>query len=52
MYHEGISGITEADIAYAKRLGYVVKLLAIIESADGSIGTPATPPWVALKRIC
>jgi len=38
VYHEGISGITEADIAYAKRLGYVVKLLAIIESADNSIG--------------
>src|SRR5207248_270790 len=31
VYHEGISGITEADIAYASRLGYVVKLLAIAE---------------------
>ena len=31
VYHEGISGITAADIAIAHRLGYVVKLLAIAE---------------------
>src|SRR5688500_7028562 len=27
VYHEGISGLTPADIDYARRLGYVVKLL-------------------------
>jgi len=31
VYHEGISKVTAADIASAKRLGYVVKLLAICE---------------------
>lgn len=31
VYHEGISRITTADIAVARRLGYVVKLLAICE---------------------
>lgn len=31
VYHEGISGVTAADIAIARRLGYVVKLLAIAE---------------------
>ncbi|MEO7398121.1 MAG: homoserine dehydrogenase, partial [Ilumatobacteraceae bacterium] len=31
VYHEGIAGITAADIAMATRLGYVVKLLAICE---------------------
>jgi homoserine dehydrogenase len=31
VYHEGISGLTAADIAVADRLGYVVKLLAVIE---------------------
>lgn len=31
VYHEGISGITASDIAVAKRLGYVVKLLGIAE---------------------
>ena len=36
VYHEGISGITAADIAIAKRLGYVVKLLAIAEQENQS----------------
>jgi homoserine dehydrogenase len=31
VYHEGISRITAADIAVARRLGYVIKLLAICE---------------------
>jgi homoserine dehydrogenase len=38
VYHEGISAITPADIAYAARLGYVVKLLAVAElvAVDGA----------------
>jgi homoserine dehydrogenase len=36
VYHEGISAVTDADIAIAKRLGYVVKLLAIAEKVNGS----------------
>src|SRR3954462_13060036 len=43
VYHEGISGITVDDIAYATRLGYVVKLLAVIDSADGGIGVRVHP---------
>jgi len=35
VYHEGISGLTVGDIEVARRLGYVVKLLAIAE-VDGS----------------
>jgi homoserine dehydrogenase len=37
VYHEGIGSITQTDIAFAERLGYVIKLLAIAEaeSADG-----------------
>jgi homoserine dehydrogenase len=38
VYHEGISGLTGADIAFATRLGYVVKLLAIAERYDGDEG--------------
>ena len=34
VYHEGISGVTAADIAIARRLGYVVKLLAIAVKID------------------
>ena len=36
VYHEGISGVTAADIAMATRLGYVVKLLAICEEDAGT----------------
>jgi homoserine dehydrogenase len=34
VYHEGISGITTDDIAFAHRLGYEVKLLAIADQDD------------------
>jgi homoserine dehydrogenase len=47
VYHEGISGITPSDIAYAGKLGYVVKLLAIADrAADGSIGVRVHPSLV------
>jgi len=36
VYDEGISGITPADIDYAAKMGYVVKLLAIAEQHDGA----------------
>ena len=38
VYHEGISGITPADITFARRLGYEVKLLAIAEAESGDDG--------------
>ena len=34
VYHEGISGVTADDIAFAHRLGYEVKLLAVAEQDD------------------
>ena len=34
VYHEGISEISQADIAFANRLGYQIKLLAIAEVFD------------------
>jgi len=34
VYHEGISGVTVDDIAFAHRLGYEVKLLAIADQTD------------------
>src|SRR5207302_3937960 len=37
VYREGISGLTESDIAFAAKLGYVIKLLAIIEKIDGAV---------------
>ncbi|MEO6122085.1 MAG: homoserine dehydrogenase [Ilumatobacteraceae bacterium] len=48
VYHEGISGVTAADIAMATRLGYVVKLLAICEedAATGEIAVRVHPAMV------
>jgi homoserine dehydrogenase len=35
VHREGITGIHAADVAYANRLGYSVKLLAVAELVDG-----------------
>jgi homoserine dehydrogenase len=35
VYREGIGAVSAADVAYAKQLGYSVKLLAIAELVDG-----------------
>ncbi|MEY2454140.1 MAG: homoserine dehydrogenase [Acidimicrobiaceae bacterium] len=50
VYHEGISGVTAADIAYAKRLGYVVKLLAIVEWVDDAVGVRVHPAMVPVSH--
>jgi homoserine dehydrogenase len=36
VHREGISGLPAADVAFAGRLGYVVKLLAVAERVDGN----------------
>jgi homoserine dehydrogenase len=47
VYREGISDITAADIAYAGRLGYVVKLVAIAEHvADDDVAVRVHPAMV------
>lgn len=48
VYHEGISRITPADIAVARRLGYVVKLLAICERdpVTGDVAVRVHPAMV------
>ena len=47
VYHEGISAISAAEIAMARRLGYVVKLLGIAEVApDGAVGVRVHPTMV------
>ncbi len=35
VHREGITGISAADVAYASRLGYTIKLLAIAELVEG-----------------
>lgn len=52
VYHEGISNVTAAEIAIAHRLGYVVKLLAIIErdSSNGDISVRVHPAMVPINH--
>jgi homoserine dehydrogenase len=50
VYHEGISGVTDADIATAARLGYVVKLLAIAERDDGAVSVRVHPAMVPVHH--
>jgi homoserine dehydrogenase len=52
VYHEGISRLTGFHISVAKRLGYVVKLLAIAEqdAASGEIGVRVHPAMVPLTH--
>jgi homoserine dehydrogenase len=56
VYCEGITKITATDIAFAQRLGYVVKLLGIAEQVDGQVGVrvhpamvPATHPLASVR---
>ena len=47
VYHEGISKVTTADIAFAHRLGYEVKLLAVAEQFDdGAVAVRVHPAMV------
>ncbi|CAN0066899.1 unnamed protein product, partial [Phaeothamnion confervicola] len=52
VYHEGISGITSADITMAKRLGYVVKLLGIaeVDEPTGEIAVRVHPAMVPVTH--
>ena len=47
VYREGISAITARDIAVAARLGFTIKLLAVVEAwPDGSLGVRVHPAMV------
>jgi homoserine dehydrogenase len=51
VHHQGITGITEVDIAYAAKLGFVIKLLAVAEqTAEGAIGVQVFPAMVPLEH--
>jgi homoserine dehydrogenase len=52
VYHEGISKLTAADIEVARRLGYVVKLLAIAEldEVSGEIAVRVHPAMVPVHH--
>ena len=51
VHHEGITGITEVDIAFAGKMGYVVKLLAVAEQTDrGAVGVRVHPSMVPAEH--
>ena len=46
VYREGISSITDADIAFAGRMGYVVKLLAVAEAVGDEVAVRVHPAMI------
>jgi homoserine dehydrogenase len=51
VHHEGITGITQIDIEFAHRLGYVIKLLAVAEQDAGDrIGVRVHPAMVPVEH--
>jgi homoserine dehydrogenase len=46
IYTEGIAGITQGDIGYARELGYRIKLLAIAKLADGGLEVRVHPTMI------
>lgn len=46
VYTEGITRVTPTDIAHARRMGYVIKLLGIAEVIDGTVGVRVHPALV------
>ena len=50
VYREGISGVTTEDVEFARRLGYVVKLLAIAELHDERIAARVHPAMIPAEH--
>lgn len=46
VYVEGITQITPGDIAYAKELGFVIKLLGIAKEVDGQVEVRVHPAFI------
>lgn len=50
VYCEGITEITDADVAAARDMGFVIKLLAIAEELPGGVGVRVHPAMVPLTH--
>ena len=51
VHTEGITHITQADIGYARELGYVIKLLAIAKDDSGAIEARVHPTMIPLRHV-
>ncbi|MDQ3641944.1 MAG: homoserine dehydrogenase [Actinomycetota bacterium] len=50
VYREGITGVSADDIRMAGRLGYVVKLLAVIDAVGGEVAVRVHPTMVPVSH--
>jgi homoserine dehydrogenase len=50
VYREGIAAVTADDIRMAGRLGYVVKLLAVIDDVGGEVAVRVHPAMVPVEH--
>ncbi len=51
VHTEGITGVTQADIAFARELGYVIKLLAIAKDDGGAIEARVHPTMIPARHV-
>ncbi len=51
VYTEGITRVTQSDIAYARELGYAIKLLAIAKEDGGAIEARVHPTMIAAGHL-
>ena len=51
VYTEGIAALTQQDIAYARELGFAIKLLAIAKDENGGIEARVHPTMIARKHL-
>jgi len=51
VYTEGIGSITQQDIAYARELGFTIKLLAIAKDEDDGIEARVQPTMIPKKHL-
>jgi homoserine dehydrogenase len=51
MFVEGITKINHLDVAYAREMGYVIKLLAVIRRVEGEIEVRVHPTLVSQKHL-
>lgn len=48
---EGVTSITHSDVAYADEMGYLIKLLAVIQLVDGEIDARVHPALVPKDHL-
>ncbi len=51
VHTEGITHVTQADIRFARELGYTIKLLAIAKNDDGAIEARVHPTMVPARHV-